>query len=170
MISSAIWLPLATLVLGYVGSLITESRRDIRAARREREVREQDRAQAISDRRSTFQRQTLLGLQQALYDLIGIASESYSDDYDAFQKTGNWVGTHHDETLRKAFKMQARIITLQVRADDEQLRKLVEEYREAVSDVIDANSEKEAEVKRTVSTDKLRAANDRLGELLRAIY
>src|SRR5688500_1707718 len=60
-----VWLPLLTLVLGYVGSIVTEDRRDRRAAERERSARSAERDTNRADREADFQRETLLDLQDA---------------------------------------------------------------------------------------------------------
>jgi hypothetical protein len=57
---SDIWLPLATLVLGWTGAQVTEMLRDRRTTTRERLAR-----------RAELQRTTLLELQEALAELLG---------------------------------------------------------------------------------------------------
>jgi len=61
-------LPIITLIVGYLGSLYTEHRRDRRADLRERQRR-----------RSEFQRQVILGLQDDLIEFWQALQEQVGD-------------------------------------------------------------------------------------------
>jgi hypothetical protein len=63
-IASASWFPVLTLLLGFVTASISDWLRDRRAGLREREARETGRREQLFQRRTTFQRQTLLELQE----------------------------------------------------------------------------------------------------------
>ena len=61
-------LPVVTFALGLVGSLVLESKRDARLAAREERAHERERRRAADDFARTFERDTLLELQDAVID------------------------------------------------------------------------------------------------------
>lgn len=96
-LSSQIWLPIVTLALGYVFSLVTEAFRDRRQSRRERDARAAEREDARAsleqeraDRRNQFQRETLLELQEVLHDLGRAFGREYHQDAMTAKAAGKW--------------------------------------------------------------------------------
>jgi hypothetical protein len=61
-------LPVVTLILGYVGTLWTEERRDARALERARTERQESVATAKGDRRESFELETLARAHTAISD------------------------------------------------------------------------------------------------------
>jgi hypothetical protein len=145
---SDIWLPLATLVLGWAGAQVTEMRRDRRTTTRERLAR-----------RAELQRTTLLELQDALLDLMrGAAGTEYSMLTDL-----------EDEEQRKQIVQanlqvavaRGRVELLISRVDDERVRELATASANASLRV----GEEDPDLERPFSV-----AVARIGELLRERY
>src|SRR5438477_6954523 len=80
-----VWLPLATLFVGYGLSLLTEWVRDSRARARDTETRRVTRDELRGDRRDDFQRETLLRLQDALFDLSRSVGAIHVEDRTRFK-------------------------------------------------------------------------------------
>jgi hypothetical protein len=105
-ISSNVWIPIATLLLGYIASLVTEALRDRRLSDREREARAAER-EAVREshererieRRKDFQRETLLHLQDVLLQLVRTFGEEHNQDVMLSRKAGDCVV----EVLRASF-------------------------------------------------------------------
>lgn len=96
-ISSQTQLPIVTLALDYVSSLVTEAFRDRRQSRREREAiaaeREDARAsheQERVHRRNQFQRETLLELHEILHSLVRAYGEEHHQDAMTAKNAGKW--------------------------------------------------------------------------------
>jgi hypothetical protein len=68
-ITTSSWFPVLTLLLGYATKSLTDWLEHRRNTRREREAREAVRRDQRFERRTSFQRQTLLDLQEASMQL-----------------------------------------------------------------------------------------------------
>ncbi|HSW94972.1 MAG TPA: hypothetical protein VLI88_02310 [Patescibacteria group bacterium] len=167
-----VWLPLLTLILGYVGSLLTESRRDARLAQREEKARTDARALASADRRDEFQRKTLLELQEALMVVARITAEMHSEDRRGFKATGQWTGGLHSEGLDQRGQAANGVLsTIAVRVLDDRLRATVDEFHKAATHAaVIARTREEAVEAMSVMTNSMVRANERIGELLRSLY
>ena len=143
-----IWLPLATLVLGWAGSQVTEVLRDRRIATQERLAR-----------RAELQRTTLLELQDALLELLrGAAGTEFIMLTDL-----------EDEEQRKQIAQanvkvavaRGRVELLISRVDDDRVRELAT----ALASVNLRVGEEDPDLERPFSV-----AVARIGELLRERY
>ena len=154
------WVPVATLVLGYVGSLATEWIRDRRMAEQKRRARRED-----------FERDALVELQQTLFDFIRSAGEAGHLDLMNFRKTGQWghslLPTELDERF---FKLGQRVGVLRERIFDKELRDLVDDVKKHAVAASLARSESQSDAELVAMGDTFEKANRRLGELLRALY
>ena len=63
---TASWFPVVTTLLGFITAGIFEWLRDNRTSERERRARDANRQAQLLDRRATFQRETLINLQDAV--------------------------------------------------------------------------------------------------------
>jgi hypothetical protein len=84
------WFPALTLLVGFGVKSVSDWFQDRRALRREREARTEARRDQLRERRSDFQRQTLLDLQEAASDLIRACGAIYVQNVAAFRQTGLW--------------------------------------------------------------------------------
>jgi hypothetical protein len=168
-----VWLPIATLALGYLGSLYTEAQRDRRAAKRERLVRASERQARRADREADFQRETLLSLQDALFEALrGIAGvwnqrtkpfeEKAKLELAPFDRATDAVGRRR-EALDK-------ITLLSVRVKDDEVRRIVEEFQANATTIDDAKTI-DATLEAADEAESLYAsANHRIGELIRDLF
>jgi hypothetical protein len=101
--ASISWFTLLAALVGYLTSAITEYFRDRRTAKREREAaaaasarereaREAARRLQLFERRSNFQRETLLDLQGAVAELARAAGRMHLVNEREYHKTGQWEG------------------------------------------------------------------------------
>jgi len=161
------WLPVATFIIGQLFAIVLEWLRGIAAARRERTARDQVRKEAVEDRRAEFQRQTLVELQETLLQFMRATAQMRFADERSLKETGKWGQTLFDEELSEHERqLRVRINVLTQRALDDNLRDLVGAY----SVVLKARDKRGADLADVAATEVFQQANDRLGELLRALY
>ena len=84
------WFPVLTLLLGYAVKAASDWLQHRRTSERERQAREAARQDQLFERRTTFQRQTLLDLQEAVMRLARSSGAMHHQDVMAFRKTGKW--------------------------------------------------------------------------------
>jgi hypothetical protein len=147
---SDIWLPLATLVLGWAGAQVTEALRDRRTTTRDRLAR-----------RAELQRTTLLELQEALGGAWGAFLLSQLEE-DELERTGL------AEKSREEFgPARARVRLLASRVEDERVRELATALTEAGRMV--PEEPRSAQALRDLGAG-YKEAVARIGELLRERY
>src|SRR3982074_2021863 len=93
------WFPVVTLLLGYATKTIADWLQHRRATERERQAREAARLDQLSERRTTFQRQTPLDLQESMMQLVRTVGAMHHQDVTAFRKSGLWQRQWFDEAL-----------------------------------------------------------------------
>lgn len=167
--AAAGWFPVLTAFLGFAVKSLTDWFQDRRSARREREAREASRQEQRFERRIAFQRQTLLELQEAIFDLTRSTSELYLHDSNAYKASGQWGRSSFDDELSERARLcQARASMLYVRVRDDTTRELTVKVKQYSTDVA-FRSKTAAEAFNSVTniaqvSDEL---NERIGELLR---
>lgn len=169
-IAPEIWFPVVTLLLGFIAKSFSDYLNHTRALHRDREAREVSRSESARERRETFQRHTLLELQEAVADLTRCTARINHEDTMASRATGRWqrqlVGADLDERYRVA---QATTHKLGVRIADDTIRSLLENLKSASSDVTGAPSPEVAGSKMREMTHFDVELNDRIGVLLRGL-
>jgi hypothetical protein len=107
-------------------------------SRRERQAREATLQAEKQERRSAFQRDALLAVQEALGDLGRAAAETHRQIRDSGR---DWMERHRPwtEEFRDA---EATTTKLAARVLDDELRKLVRDTRQAAIEVVTAKSYK----------------------------
>jgi hypothetical protein len=173
-----LWVPFLTLGLGYFGSLLRETLRDWRLGNRERErreaealVRAEERDATRADRLASFQRETLLHLQESLHSFQRSTWKAALEDRSAYVETGVWGRNLVDEELaRRLQELQMELTKLEASVDDEGIRRLVESARIASTGVnVFAQSPADQTQQLQHLMDSLIDANLRIGELLRRL-
>jgi len=163
-------LPIFTLLLGYATSSLSEWLRDRRAREREREAREATRSDQLYERRTNFQRQTLLDLQDALMDLVRTAGAMHHKDVTAYRGTGRWQKQFYDEQLDESARFaQARTSMLNVRVRDEAIRELVKEVKDHINSAGAAANREDSERSLASMASTFEKLNQRLGQILREL-
>ena len=150
--------PIVTLILGFFTAVATEW------------FRESQRIKAESAARSSdFQRKTLLELQRALHDLARSVGAINHGDLMTYRKSGKWAAAPtSDEWNQKNFEANLLTNLLKVRVEDENVRTLVSEVKDAAVRSIMATSKEESESQADRMSDRMEEANERIGELLRS--
>lgn len=167
-------LPVVTLVVGYVGTLVTEAAQGDRARR----IAKEERADALSAthtaERRAFELQTLTDLKSALADLGRAAGKAHYFDYMKAQETGS---TTMPTTLlppeinTELFETNRRVQSLVGVVMDEASRNKVDEFASAVArlghrerPIIEAERELNSAVELVDDAQRMLAAR------IRAIY
>jgi hypothetical protein len=145
---SDIWLPLATLVLGWAGAQVTEVLRDRRTTTRDRLAR-----------RAELQRTTLLELQEALEGVWRGFLASHLDEED---RAGLLAEAYRDWAATSA---RARLLASRI--EDERVRELATELAKA--DRLVREEPGSVQAYREIPADYSEAVA-RIGELLRERY
>jgi len=128
-----------------------------------------ERNQRRADQRADFQRQTLLELQEALYQLVRALSNA-KQEYEHL-KAGKppivWPILEDPRIIGAG--AGARIILLTARVNDPQLRDLVRRYRDTHKEMfsVDERSDEESFSYLEALWELQEQANDRIGDLLR---
>ena len=130
-----------TALGGFLTGFMTEWFRDRRAAERERanalatserehKAREAARQMQLLERRVTFQRETLLKLQDAVVSLSrGTGKMHHFDDME-HRKTGKWGGNLLPEGLSdEIHEANVSVMVLISRVRDERIRELAQSFR-----------------------------------------
>jgi len=157
-----VWLPILTLVLGYVGSMATEILRDRRQAARELRNREEERERVRDDRREEFQIRTLLDLQEAIHTLVRIADVKVGT-LDAGLDPDPEIGPKYMDALQGVNVLEVRVL-------DADLRKLVGDLRSVVIKALQAQTPEETSAPRDRMVKLFGEVNRRVGSRLRALY
>ena len=154
------WFPVFTAFLGFVMAWISEWFRDRRTATREREGRDAARRLQLFERRTNFQRETLLNLQDAVAKLARAAGRMNFLDEMEYRKTGKWGGFLFPEDLdQDAHQANVTTMLLTSRVRDDHIRQMANELRGHASRV-GISPSKEDETK----------ALESMGALLEPLY
>lgn len=161
---------MATLLLGYGTKAFSDWIQHRRTSEREREARREARLEKSAERRITFQRQTLLDLQEAMMQLLRSSGATHVQDVAGFRKDGKWQKRPLTEELNESSRLaNARTSMLIVRVRDDSVRDLAQVVKNHATSVDYCSSEDESfkELKAMSSAfDKL---NHRIGEILRTL-
>jgi hypothetical protein len=156
----------ATFLIGYGTKALSELLQHRRT--RAREAREDARRDQIVERRTTFQRQTLLELQDACMDLVRGTGAAHHHDRMAFRKSGKrqLLPDDVDQALLVA---QMRTTKLVVRVRDDTARELVEKFKSYASEVGGAKTPQDSDQGMAAAAATFDELNRRIGQLLREI-
>jgi len=164
------WFPVLTSFLGFAAGGITEWFRDKRTSKREREARESaSRAQRF-ERRTNFQRETLLNLQDSVAKLARVTGKMNYLDSMEYRKTGKWGGQQFPENLSddaQQANVSVMLLTSRVRADD--IRELAETFKDEANRVALCRNAEEAKDALNNMGMVLRSLYKRTGEVLRTL-
>ncbi|MBK9131269.1 MAG: hypothetical protein IPM20_06475 [Gammaproteobacteria bacterium] len=164
------WFPVATLLLGFAASSVAEWFRDKRTRQREREARMDTRQDQLIERRTTFQRQTLLDLQDVLMQLVRHVSMMHHQDVMAFRTTGNWQKQLYDDELSEGLRLAyARSTMLSVRVRDGTVRQLVKALKDHSTNAGMCLTQTEGESHINEMTKAFEQLNERIGGILREL-
>ena len=162
------WFPVLTLLIGYGTKSLTDWIQHRRAVEREREGRDATRRDQLFERRATFQRETLLALQEAAAELGRATGRICHLDTMAIRNTGKTqlLPDDLDEGYRLA---QVRTSLLAVRVRDDSVRELAEQFRRISVDCTAAKSQEDRDRQMHLAMQTNIQLNERIGELLRTL-
>ena len=166
-------LPIVTLVLGYVGTLVTEDRRDQRATTRERELRIEDERRGRLLKRDDFELNTLLRAHTALGDVGRAAGRVMHFDTMSGRSTGVYAGTQLTTELSdRLFQEDRALHDVTGLILDDAIRLAVEDVHMGLTRAtnnIRAPLE-QGELVTLAAIAQVGAAQDLVSERIRAVY
>jgi len=175
------WLPLLTALIGYGTSAITEYFRDgrtrerdrvtaVATSTRERETREAARRVQIAERRSSFQRETLLSLQDAIFELARASGQMHHIEEMESRKTGKWGDLLFPDDLDRQHRdAGVKTLTLLVRLRDEEVRALTKEFRDHANRAGICKTESESQKALMAMADAMERLHERIGFIVRKL-
>lgn len=168
--TTAYWFPVVTLLIGYATKSLTDWFDHKRKSKQEKEAREFIRRDKVIERRTEFQRKTLLEFQDVIIDLARTTGQMQFHDIRTFRATGQWQKQLYPEDLAEANRLaMARISTLGVRIRDAHARELTERLKTHCAQVGATRTENESRNEMTEMTFAFEALSQRIGELLRQL-
>lgn len=168
--TTAAWFPVLTLVLGFSLKSAQDWLLDKRRLEREREARAAERSDRLRQRHVDFQWETLLALQEPVFDLMRTSVQALIEDRRAHRNTGEWRKQLVSEPLNEnARRARQRITILGVRVRDAEVRRLLERLVETAG-VATLSPRKDVSESAISDMNSLFGElNQRIGELLRSI-
>jgi hypothetical protein len=166
----SVLLTILSVVTGFAVKWATDVLEDRRRGRRDREARRDARREFLEQRRSDFQRQSLLELQEAVMLLIRSGGRLHHADVMAFKNTGKWQGHLLPEGVSdEAALAQRATATLMVRVEDEEVRRLVASLKSDTARLGQTADREEADHLMRSAAENHEVLNQRIGELLRSL-
>ena len=167
-------LPVLTLILGYVGTLVTESRRDARARRLAKEERNDQLSAAHAGERRTFELETLNALMVATQRLARATGAAHH--FDLMQAKERGVDTYPSTQLPEAVSKEAHEAGVEVRrlqalVLDKRTRELVDAFHSSTASLgMPPVTVAEANEQMIRILDAYEAAQEAVGARIRGIY
>lgn len=163
---AAVWGLIGTLV-GAFASISTSWLATRTSSRLQQEKLNDERR----ERARTFQRQTLLDLQEAIHDALRLVNRGYIEDYQANRSTKAWGKNMLSEEVNEGIRLaQRRVAMLVERVADDELRMQIKTLSGRTGQVILSKSEQEARLYLEQSALEAERVFERLGVALRLHY
>jgi hypothetical protein len=163
-------LPLVTGSVGLASGIVLEWLRDKRTYERERVARDDARRDAQLERRNTFQRQTLIELQEAVMNFIRTTGAMNHLDEMAYRESGVWGTAMYPDDLDQNHSLARRQMTmLGVRVRDEEVRGTLQKLKDADAGTLSVRSKQEFDEVKDLLPPAIAAFNDRVGVVLRML-
>jgi hypothetical protein len=125
--------------------LSADQHHELVTSRRERHAREHQRVQERQDQRDTFQRQSLLALQDAVSDLVKAVFNEQDRVLEEMQRTGSWPSRQWETPTATGWEdAELRLQVSRARVFDEELRNLAREIHAVAKESVWASSLDEA--------------------------
>jgi hypothetical protein len=139
-------------VYGFIGVLLGSATtavltvyRERLLSTREREARKHQRQQDREDQRNTFQRQSLLALQDAVSDLVKAVFNEQDRMLEEMLRTGRWPVRQQETSTATGWEdVELRLQVFRARVFDEKLRDLAREIHTVAKESVWASSLDEA--------------------------
>lgn len=165
------WLPVVTLILGsaltFIAGLLSEMQRNRVVERR---LHLERRTKMIEERNS-FQRETLLSLQEAGVALLEATTVVHDRKCEVFSHSGQWVNEEEVDYGIRQERRRARLAAevLAVRIIDDDLRSSVKQVLVLETAISKCETSAIADATLNEMRDNLEVLNDQLGVVLRRL-
>jgi hypothetical protein len=124
-----------------------------------------------NERAHSFQRETLLDLQEALHEWIRLITRAYFEDLQAFTISKEWGKNCLSEDVdEKSMLAQRKVSILIERLSDDTLRDSMKVLIKSASVILYANSREVAEQELRALTSRFIMIQSELGTVLRSHY
>lgn len=170
--TTVIWFPVVTAFGGFILAAISEYLRDRRATTRERDARNAVRHLQQLERRTNFQRQTLLDLQEAAQQLGRSCGTTYFIKHERFLQTGKWenedlpLPDDLNEDLRQAV---TKTIMLSARVRNDGVREMAGTFKRFATGIATASSKSDAQAALNQMMATLGPLHESIGGVLRKL-
>ena len=169
-ITTTTWFPVLTLLIGYGTKALSDWIQSRRVVARDREVREAARHDQRVAQRITFQRETLLELQEVSMQLSRATGRANHLDEMAYRESNSWSKSLLPDDLDEGYRMaQARVLMLGVRVRNENIRKLADQLKQCSTATLFSAQRDEANRAMATMISVHDELHKRIGELLRQI-
>jgi hypothetical protein len=129
-VAPEVWFPVVTLVIGIVLKIVADVFADRRALKAQKELRDHENRYTSMIRRTAFQRETLLKLQECVQDTSRAANEVFLSDLANASLGHGWSRAKIPEEIdQKFFNTQRKLSLLQSRVRDEEVRTICEKMK-----------------------------------------
>ena len=168
----------ASAVYGFIGVLLGSATtavltvyHELVTSRRERDARQHQRVQERQDQRDTFQRQSLLALQDAVSDLVKAVFNEQDRMLEEMQQTGSWPARQWETPTATGWEdAELRLQVSRARVFDEELRDLAREIHAVAKESVWASSLAEAKDLNPRLEQGNQRFNDLVAKALPALY
>lgn len=156
------------VVAGSLVSSVGVVLRERLVGRREREVQQALRLQQLADQRATFQRDTILALQDAIGELWALSADAYNRAFTSWAETGEWPMPVPAE-LPGLNTVSARTNALRARVFDDELRRLVSELERSIWHAVEVADWREQSERMKAAREPRNRMQERVNLLLKAV-
>jgi hypothetical protein len=168
--SAVDWFSFLTLFIGYGAKSFEDWVRNRREMAKDRETRQATRRDQRVANRNTFQRDTLLQLQDAVQKLARATGRANHLDEMAYRKTNEWRKEMLPEDLNEGyFVASTQTALLSSRVRDDGVRQLVENFRDVSTHAILAETPADAHRQLQGLMGISNELHGRIGMLIRTI-
>lgn len=123
------------------------------------------------ERHRSFQRETMLQLQDALHDAIRLIAKVHTEDKQAFSETGKWGKNLLGDELSEGLRLANRKVMLLVeRIADDSVRADVKNTMEMATNVTFCESQEQSEALLDRVFNESVVSIEKIGAALRSLY
>jgi hypothetical protein len=159
------------VLLGSATTAVLTVYREQVVSRREREARERQRMQERQDQRDTFQRQSLLALQDAVSDLVKAVFNEQDRMLGEMGRTGSWPARQWETPTATGWEdAELRLQVSSARVFDKELRDQAREVHAAAKESVWASSLGQAKDLNSRLEDGHQRFNDLVAKALPELY
>ncbi|MEG3148409.1 hypothetical protein U1769_00830 [Sphingomonas sp. ZT3P38] len=159
-----------SVITGGVLTMLAAWLADRRLTERDRERRREEQRERLATRRTDFQRQTLLALQEASQKLLRNTGASLHQDVVAHRTTGKWQRQRlPDDLSNDHLRLITETMLLASRVRDDEVRALADRLRSQTAVVGISSGESEAQNRMMAAADTQGALIQRIGEIVRGL-